>query len=159
MIFFGLVICFIETDIEYVYKTLKTVDNMEIYKKHEIPEHLHYRDNVRIGDLVIITKIGYGVYINNGTIDWKINKGDHGFSNEEKSMFPIFIAHGPSFKRNFTVGTFKNVDIYPLMCFVLGIRPALNNGSLEVVMDMVNFTDMENNFKISKLLKYVYNWM
>lgn len=137
-----------ETDIEYVYKTLKTIDNMEIYKKHEIPEHLHYRDNVRIGDLVTIAKIGYGVYINNGTIDWKINKGDHGFSNEEKAMFPIFIAHGPAFKKNFTVSMFRNVDIYPLMCYVLGIRPGVNNGTLEVVMDMVAFTDMENSFKI-----------
>jgi predicted AlkP superfamily pyrophosphatase or phosphodiesterase len=130
---------------------------MDIYKKHEVPEHLHYKNNVRIGDLVIITKVGYGVYINNGTINWKINKGDHGFSNEEKSMFPIFIAHGPSFRKNFTVSTFKNVDIYPLMCLILGIQPAVNNGSLEIVTDMLEFTDLDNNFKISMLnLKFIF---
>lgn len=62
-----------ETDIDYVYKTLHKVDNIEIYKKKDIPEHLHYKENVRIGDLVIITKIGYGVYINKQNINWTIN--------------------------------------------------------------------------------------
>ena len=48
-------------------------------------------------------------------------------------MRPFFIAMGPDFKKNFTVRSFNSVDIYPLMCQLLGIKPAPNNGSLTVV--------------------------
>jgi hypothetical protein len=60
-------------DLEYVYKTLKTVSHIDVYKHDEIPESLRYKYNVRLGDMVIITHIGYAVYINNQTVDWKIN--------------------------------------------------------------------------------------
>lgn len=144
-----------ETDIDYVYKTLHKVDNIEIYKKKDIPEHLHYKENVRIGDLVIITKIGYGVYINKQNINWTINRGDHGFNNNESSMFPIFISHGPAFKRNYTIDTFKNVDIYPLMCFILGIQPGVNNGTLNTVLNMIDFKDSEKEFELVFILMIV----
>lgn len=135
-----------DTSLEYVYKVLKNISNIEVYKKNEIPAKLNYKQNVRIGDIVIITKLGYGVYIRNQTINWDINKGDHGYSNDESSMFPIFISHGPAFKKNFTIPSFRNVDIYPLMCFILGIQPATNNGTLENVLDMVVYNTIDANF-------------
>jgi ectonucleotide pyrophosphatase/phosphodiesterase family protein 5 len=50
--------------------------------------------------------------------------GDHGFINNQTSMFPIFVAHGPAFKSGgYKVNNFHNVDIYSLMCFILGIQP------------------------------------
>jgi len=61
-------------------------------------------------------------------------------------MFPIFIAHGPTFKQNYTVKSFRNVDIYPLMCFILEIQPGITNGSLENVSDMLVYTEKEKNF-------------
>jgi len=127
-----------ETNIDYVYKTLKTIENISVLTKHEVPKHYHYKKNIRIGDIVIITKLGWGVYIEKHAINWTINNGDHGFSNEESSMHPIFISHGPAFKKNFTIKPFNNVDIYPLMCLVLGITPGVNNGTLSNVIDMVN---------------------
>jgi len=129
------------SDIEYVYKTLKNVKNIDVYKKQEIPENLHYKNNARIGDLIVVTHIGHAVYVNNQTVNWTVNNGDHGYYNNESSMYPIFIAHGPSFKENFTIKSFNNVDIYPLMCFILGIQPAVNNGSLQNVLDMIVLND------------------
>jgi len=140
------------TDLEYVYKTLSNIENIEVYKKEDIPERLHYKNNVRIGDIVIITRLGYGVYINNQTINWKINRGDHGYNNNQSAMFPIFISHGPGFKKNFTIDSFRNVDIYPLMCFLLGIEPAANNGTLDNVMDMVIYNKIETHFALIFLL-------
>lgn len=141
-----------ETDTEYVHKTLSNIENIQVYRKHEIPEHLHYKNNVRIGDLVIITKIGFSVYINNVTINWDINKGDHGYNNNHSSMFPIFIAHGPSLKANFTIPSFRNVDIYPLMCYILGIQPGTNNGTLGNVIDMIVSTRIERDLTIVFIL-------
>lgn len=144
-----------ETDIDYVHKTLSQIENIQVFKKKDIPEHLHYKKNVRIGEIVIITKIGYGVYINNQYVNWTINRGDHGFNNNESSMFPIFISHGPAFKKNFTIDTFKNVDIYPLMCYILGIKPGVNNGTLASVLDMIDFKDAEKDFGIIFILLIV----
>ena len=64
-------------------------------------------------------------------------------------MHPIFLAHGPAFKKNYTIKSFNNVDIYPLMCLILGIQPGVNNGSLEIVTDMIEDV-IEQNFSYSK---------
>ena len=52
-------------------------------------------------------------------------------------MYPIFMAHGPAFKENFKTESFKNVDMYELMCAVLEVNPAPNNGTLENVRAML----------------------
>ncbi|GFO23904.1 ectonucleotide pyrophosphatase/phosphodiesterase family member 5 [Plakobranchus ocellatus] len=46
-------------------------------------------------------------------------------------MRPIFVARGPAFKQNAVVESIDTVDIYPLICHLLNIDPAPNNGSLE----------------------------
>ena len=52
-------------------------------------------------------------------------------------MHPFFIAMGPSFKTGATVNFFNMVDIYPLMCHILHLTPAPNNGSLYVVKNLL----------------------
>lgn len=66
----------IDSDIEYVYKTLKNVANVDVYKKNDIPESLHYKNNVRIGNLIVVTKIGYALYITNQTVNWTLNSNE-----------------------------------------------------------------------------------
>ncbi|CAF0706694.1 unnamed protein product [Brachionus calyciflorus] len=126
-----------QTDLDYVYKTLKTIPNIDIYLKADIPERFNYKKNSRIGDILLVTKIGHAVYVNKEPVNWTINNGDHGYDNNESSMHPLFIAHGPAFKKSFKTKVFNNVDIYPLMCSVLGIEPALNNGSIANVEKML----------------------
>ncbi len=71
--------------------------------------------------------------------------GDHGYYNNESSMHPMFMAHGPAFKTGYKINAFRNVDIYPLMCHVLGVEPAPgHNGSLDNVIDMLNLTRVRN---------------
>jgi len=55
-------------------------------------------------------------------------KGMHGFDPALKSMGATFIASGPAFKRGVTIPPFDNVDVYNLLCAVLGLRPAPNDG-------------------------------
>ena len=54
-----------------------------------------------------------------------------------QSMHPFFVAMGPSFKTGYSVETFNTVDLYPLMCLLLGIPAAPNNGSLAVVKTLL----------------------
>ena len=52
-------------------------------------------------------------------------------------MMVIFRAAGPDFKQGyeapFTEGeqsAFRNVDIYPLLCRLLGVKPAVTDGDI-----------------------------
>ena len=46
-------------------------------------------------------------------------------------MHPFFIAHGPSFKQKYISEPFNNVDIYPLLCYMLGVTPAQHDGDFD----------------------------
>ena len=49
-----------------------------------------------------------------------------------------FRAVGPDFKRGYTkADRFPNVDIYPLLCYLLGVRPAPNDGHLTDLHDLL----------------------
>ena len=134
-----------ESDLEMVYNKLQLIENAMVYKKAEIPDSFHYKNNVRVGDILLVAKLGYQILIDKSkdTIDWSIHAGDHGYLNNHSSMFPIFIAHGPGFKKNYTIESFNNVDIYPLMCLLLGVPEGVNNGSLKNVLNMVLYNQLE----------------
>ena len=53
-------------------------------------------------------------------------------------MNPFFIAHGPAFKKGFVMETINNVDIYVLICHIMGIEPAENRGNLDHVTPMLS---------------------
>lgn len=76
-------------------------------------------------------------------------------------MHPIFIAMGPSFKKGARVDTFNSVDVYPLMCKLLGLKPAPNNGSLGVVsqllVDRLTEVDGASAFWICKYIIYTFH--
>jgi hypothetical protein len=48
-------------------------------------------------------------------------------------MGALFIASGPAFKSGLVVKPFANVDVYPLMAKVLGLKAEPNDGSLAEV--------------------------
>ncbi|XP_016376212.1 ectonucleotide pyrophosphatase/phosphodiesterase family member 2-like [Sinocyclocheilus rhinocerous] len=55
--------------------------------------------------------------------------GDHGFDNKISSMQTIFLGFGPSFNFKTEVPVFENIELYNVMCDLLGLTPALNNGT------------------------------
>ncbi|KAI5615109.1 ectonucleotide pyrophosphatase/phosphodiesterase family member 7-like precursor [Silurus asotus] len=121
--------------VQEVYDKLKNAHpNLTVYKKEEIPEHFHIAKNSRIQDIVLIGDLGFNL---NSRIIFYVNKGDHGFSNEEMDMKAIFRAFGPDFRKNFLAEPFDSVSIYPLMCKLLGVAPAPNNGSLSDTQAML----------------------
>jgi hypothetical protein len=58
--------------------------------------------------------------------------GQHGYDNNLRSMWAIFITHGPAFKAGTKLPPFSNVDLYELMAYLLRLKPARNDGTLEV---------------------------
>jgi hypothetical protein len=52
-------------------------------------------------------------------------------------MQGLFIASGPSFVRGVVVAPFENIHIYDLLCQILGIQPAPNDGDPAVTRTML----------------------
>ena len=67
--------------------------------------------------------------------------GDHGYDSRLANMHPIFIAHGPVFKKAYKAEPFESVDLYPLLCHLLDIEPRPNNGSLEAIEHILAGSD------------------
>uniref|UniRef100_A0A8C1SD44 bis(5'-adenosyl)-triphosphatase n=1 Tax=Cyprinus carpio TaxID=7962 RepID=A0A8C1SD44_CYPCA len=44
-------------------------------------------------------------------------------------MHPFLAAHGPAFRKGYKMSSFNSVDLYPLMCHLMGVPPMPNNGS------------------------------
>lgn len=76
-------------------------------------------------------------------------------------MKPFFRAVGPSFHKNLEVGPFETVNIYSLMCHILGIKPEVNDGHLDNVKHMLVTSTTErgvltnNATNVSRCLVYM----
>lgn len=67
----------------------------------------------------------------------QFNKGEHGFDNQVMDMKPFFRAVGPDFQKDLVVGPFETINVYPLMCHLLGINPEINDGHLDNTKQML----------------------
>ncbi len=110
-----------------IYEQLKKNEKGYIvYLKQDVPEYLHYKNHPFIGDIIAVAEPGFTFQTSkpkNGNGGY--SKGNHGFDNTVLDMHGIFFASGPAFKKNLRTGTLMNVDIYPLICKILGISPNL----------------------------------
>lgn len=67
----------------------------------------------------------------------QFNTGEHGFDNEAMNMKTIFRAVGPAFKQGLIVEPFESVNVYALLCELLGIAPEPHDGSLDATRSML----------------------
>lgn len=112
---------------EDILKALEGVEHISVWRKEEVPEHLNYGTSERLGDIIVAPDLGW-------LFDHKVRKGGgaHGYDPEEPDMQVIFRATGPSFKKGFVMeDKFVNVDIYGMLCGILGIEPAPTDGKPE----------------------------
>ncbi|XP_046496656.1 bis(5'-adenosyl)-triphosphatase ENPP4 isoform X1 [Equus quagga] len=109
-----------------VYNTLKTCHpHLNVYLKEEIPARFHYQHNDRIPPLILVADEGWTIGRNKSSS----KLGDHGYDNSLPSMHPFLAAHGPAFHKGYKHSTINIVDIYPMMCHILGLKPHPNNGT------------------------------
>ncbi|XP_058527125.1 ectonucleotide pyrophosphatase/phosphodiesterase family member 3 isoform X2 [Ochotona princeps] len=97
------------------------------YLTPDLPKRLHYANHIRI-DKVHLMLDRQWLAVRNRASTY-CGGGNHGYNNEFKSMEAIFLAHGPSFKEKTEVEPFENIEVYNLMCDLLHIQPAPNNGT------------------------------
>ncbi|XP_056199111.1 ectonucleotide pyrophosphatase/phosphodiesterase family member 3 isoform X2 [Falco biarmicus] len=97
------------------------------YLTPDLPKRFHYANNIRIDKVHLLVDRQW-LAVRDGSYTF-CDRGNHGYNNEFKSMEAIFLAHGPSFKEKTEVDAFENIEVYNLMCDLLHITPAPNNGT------------------------------
>lgn len=110
-------------DIKPTYKKLKTIaKDYDVYLAARIPGRWHYRAKDdrfhRIGDIFLVPHLPKGFSFSGR----KISYGAHGFDNSLPEMQATFYAWGPAFKEHFEIGNFSNINIYPLVAHILGLK-------------------------------------
>lgn len=115
---------------EDVYRALKDrEEHYTVFKKEDLPERYHMKNNPRVPDLVVVADLGYTITTTSQLRERGITPGVHGYDNREPNMQAIFYAAGPSFRQGITIPSFSNVHVYELLCSLLGLTPAPNDGS------------------------------
>ncbi|XP_062858035.1 ectonucleotide pyrophosphatase/phosphodiesterase family member 1 [Trichomycterus rosablanca] len=101
---------------------------MKPYLKEHLPKRLHFANNVRIERAHLYMKPQWQAALKPDEIKY-CTGGFHGSDNVYKNMQTIFIGYGPGMKYNTTVAPFENIEVYNLLCDLLAVPPAPNNGT------------------------------
>jgi predicted AlkP superfamily pyrophosphatase or phosphodiesterase len=113
-------------------------DHMACWKKADIPARFHYGTNPRVPDVVCAAEVGWLIETREEIARHRHPLlGEHGYDNAAPEMGALFIANGPAFARGELVKPFPNVDVYPLMTHVLGIKGEPNDGRLADVAEVL----------------------
>ncbi len=124
---------------EALYSQLSAAEHVSVYRKGELPEHLHYNSHRRIPDLIAIADLGWSIstrpYYERDP--QRFTGGTHGYDPEARDMHGLFVAHGPAFRQGLTVGPFQNIHLYNLMASILKLEPAVNSGDPAVIAPLL----------------------
>lgn len=128
---------------DLIAEKLKGVVNAKCWRKEDIPDRLHYKDGPRVAPIICSADEGAMLTSRQRLVDAKKRpnfdkpSGAHGYDNELESMRAMFVAHGQAFRKHKVVDAFPNVDVYNVMCKILGLTPAPNDGNFERVRGML----------------------
>jgi alkaline phosphatase D len=110
-------------------------DKFDVYRQADVPAYLHYNNNPRIGDPVVIPTGPYMIRAHASESPENTRpslKGEHGYDpSKMKSMRAIFYAVGPDIRPGAKVAPFENVDVYLLLARILGLEIGPVDGQLE----------------------------
>lgn len=113
------------SEVKAVYKELNAhkTNDYEVYLDKKLPKYLHFgskddRYN-RIGQILLIPKAPK-IFLEKGK---KTSVGKHGYNPRlVPEMKATFFAWGPEFKSNVVIDEFSNVNVYPLVAEILGLK-------------------------------------
>jgi predicted AlkP superfamily pyrophosphatase or phosphodiesterase len=112
-------------EVKAVYKELKAnkTDDYEVYLDKKFPKYLHFatKDDKynRIGQILLVPKAPK-VFLPKGKTT---SVGKHGYNPAiVPEMKATFLAWGPEFKNNLVIDEFANINVYPLVAEILGLK-------------------------------------
>lgn len=112
-------------EIKAVYHQLKSTktDDYKVILTKKFPKKLHYgtKDDKynRIGQILLVPNAPK-IFLEKGK---STSVGKHGYNpRKTPEMKAVFYAWGEVFKNNFEIGEFSNVNVYPLVAKILGLK-------------------------------------
>ncbi len=119
---------------------IKNLEHTKCWLKKDIPERFNYRQGARVAPIICSSDEGWITTNHKRYKDWIEDlddiarpRGAHGYDNSLVSMRAIFLAHGAAFKKNYSAEPFENIQVYNLMCKILSLTPAKNDGDFEKI--------------------------
>ncbi len=138
-----------------IYSKLKIAHpKLQVYKREDLPKRFHRKNSDRLGDLSLHPDLGWVVtthqlfnetlkgkpFSNNEiTYNGGFMKAIHGYDSKYEDMYGIFLAMGPYIKKGTEIEPFDNINVYSLLCKMLKIKPAKNDGSIKVFEKIVTY--------------------
>jgi len=117
-----------------IENTLRKIPHLKVWRTGSLPDRLHFGTNPRTLDFVVLADSSWSVAYGPGG---SYSGGNHGYDNANTDMQAIFYATGPAFRQGYIASGFPNTDLYPLMCYILGLNPATNDGNFVDVKGML----------------------
>jgi predicted AlkP superfamily pyrophosphatase or phosphodiesterase len=120
---------------DLIMEGLKPIKNATCWQKADLPARFHY-DGPRVAPIICSSDEGWNMTSRKRFEDtkkaWDFDqtRGSHGYDNRYQSMQATFVAHGPAFKSGYVAEPFENIHVYEIMCKILGLKPAKNDGDL-----------------------------
>lgn len=133
---------------EHVYRQLNHVSSLFIvYRRKEMPPDMHMSLNPRAGDPVVIAADPLSIRARSpaaGHPDAPPPSGVDGLDPQvAPQMRAIFLAAGPDIVPGKTVAPFENVNLYPWIAHLLGLKPPKNDGSPNILAGILRDDGVE----------------
>ena len=116
-----------EGKLDSVLLLLNAVKHIQAWAKANVPARLHFGTNPRVPEIVVLADSSWS--IGNRPVSASIKGGAHGYDNADSDMFAVFYAAGPAFKKNYRFHELNNIDIYGMICRIMKLKPAPNDGN------------------------------
>lgn len=128
-----------EAGAEHAYQQLKVAQaGFMVYRRSRVPAELHFSENPREGDPVIVPQGPYLIRAHApppaGDRPPFTPVGEHGYNPfEMTSMRAIFFAEGPDIRPGTKLKPFENVNVFPFIVKILGLQSPEVDGSPNVL--------------------------
>jgi predicted AlkP superfamily pyrophosphatase or phosphodiesterase len=127
-----------------IFSKINNLPHVTCWKKTNIPARLNYSDSSRIAPIVCSSEQGWLTTSHKRYDDWmkdlddpKRPRGAHGYDNRYQEMQATFIAHGGAFKKGYVAEPFENIEVYNVMCKILGLKPSPNDGKKDLASEIL----------------------
>jgi predicted AlkP superfamily pyrophosphatase or phosphodiesterase len=113
---------------------LKPHPHLTCWEKGKIPARYGYGTNPRVPPIVCLAERGWyfatASAIKKRWAEHPRDGGAHGYDPFDPAMRAVFVAHGPAFKPGVVLPVFDNVDVYPLLARLIGVKGDKGDGAL-----------------------------
>ncbi len=123
---------------EEVFNQLKEAEeHYRVYYREELPEAFRIGNHRRTPEIIMVADLPWSITSRSFFERRGVLAANHGWDHREPEMQTFFLANGPDFRTGIQVDAFELIHIYEMICHILGLEPAENDGSLDAVHHML----------------------